>query len=214
MTPDALIGRLTQDLRPVRPRSAWRDGAWLGAICAVELALVLLAGLARPDMEAALSRPSLWWKFAGTGVIAAAAGGVALVSLDPSRSPRPGLQRVGLLIALTLVAGAILDVLHGGHAAELAARLDWRSGLQCASKVAGLSLAPAIGLGWSMRRGAPSHADASSLAAGLGAAGCGAFVFVFACPCDDPLYIAVWYGLGCLAVVLAVSLVLPIVARW
>src|ERR1700749_3773620 len=41
----------------------------------------------------------------------------------------------------------------------------------------------------------PDQSTGTALAAGLSAAGWGAFVF--ACPSDDPLYIAVWYTLGC-----------------
>ena len=49
---------------------------------------------------------------------------------------------------------------------------------------------------------------------GLAAAAWGAFVFVFACPSDDPLYIAVWYSVGCGIVVLSSRLILPRLARW
>jgi len=52
------------------------------------------------------------------------------------------------------------------------------------------------------------------LTAGLAAAGWGAFVFAFACPVDDPLYVAVWYSLGCGAVTLLARLVLPHLTRW
>jgi hypothetical protein len=52
------------------------------------------------------------------------------------------------------------------------------------------------------------------LLSGLAAAAWGAFVFVFACPSNDPLYIAVWYSLGC-GIVTAISrLVLPRLSRW
>ena len=48
----------------------------------------------------------------------------------------------------------------------------------------------------------------------LAAAAWGAFVFVVACPHDDPLYIAVWYVLGCSLVTVAARIVLPALARW
>ena len=37
----------------------------------------------------------------------------------------------------------------------------------------------------------------------------GVFVFMFARPSDDPLYIAVWYAVGCGLVTLVVRLLLP-----
>ncbi len=53
-----------------------------------------------------------------------------------------------------------------------------------------LALPPMIGMGMLMRRGAAIDAAATAVMAGLAAAW-GAFVFVFACPSNDPLYIAV-----------------------
>jgi hypothetical protein len=47
----------------------------------------------------------------------------------------------------------------------------------------------------------------------LAAAGWGAFVFVFACPFDEPLYVAVWYSLGCGAVTPFASLIVPRLTR-
>ena len=54
----------------------------------------------------------------------------------------------------------------------------------------------------------------TSLTAGIAAAAWGAFVFVFACPYDDPLYIVVWYGVGCALVALLSRAVLPWLTRW
>jgi hypothetical protein len=39
-------------------------------------------------------------------------------------------------------------------------------------------------------------------------------VFVFACPFNDPLYIAVWYTVGCGIVTLFSRAILPRIARW
>lgn len=52
------------------------------------------------------------------------------------------------------------------------------------------------------------------LLTGLAAAARGAFVFVFACPFDDPLYIVVWYGVGYGLVTVASRLLLPRLVRW
>ena len=65
-----------------------------------------------------------------------------------------------------------------------------------------------------MRRGAPIDTNGTSLAVGIAAAAWGAFVFVFACPHDDPLYIALWYAVGCSLVTVFTRMVLPRLNRW
>jgi hypothetical protein len=42
----------------------------------------------------------------------------------------------------------------------------------------------------------------------------GTFVFIFACPSDDPLYIAVWYTIGCGIVTVFARLTLLRLSRW
>jgi hypothetical protein len=77
-----------------------------------------------------------------------------------------------------------------------------------------LSIPPAIALGALIRRGAPTDRPGTALAAGLASAGWGAFVFVFACPSDDPLYIAVWYTVGCSIVTILGRAILMRLSRW
>jgi hypothetical protein len=179
----------------------------------VELGLVLALGLTRPNMSMAMHLPSFWWKLASLGLIALVSGTVAIVSLDPVRSPRRGLRWIVALIAVCLAIGWILDVSRDGFSALLS-RLDWPNGLHCLEKIAILSVPAVIGLGLLMRRGAPTDRGGTALAAGLAAAAWGAFVFVFACPFDDPFYVAVWYSLGCGAVTLFARFVLPPLTRW
>ena len=54
----------------------------------------------------------------------------------------------------------------------------------------------------------------TALAAGLSSAAWGAFVFVFACPSDDPLYIAVWYTIGCSIVTILGRTIFMRLSRW
>jgi hypothetical protein len=77
-----------------------------------------------------------------------------------------------------------------------------------------LSIPPAIALGVLIRRGAPTDRAGTALAAGLSSATWGAFVFVFACPSDDPLYIAVWYTVGCSIVTVLARTILIRLSRW
>ena len=208
-----LVDRLVSDLKPVRPRSVAREGLILVGIGCVEFALFVAMGAMRPDMPAAMDQPSFWWKLASLGMIAGLSGAVALLSFDPVESPRRGLRWLWILVCVCLAVGWAIDAAHDGWPA-LATRLNWHDGLQCVAKMVLLAIPAVIGLGVLMRRAAPSDQRGTALAAGIAAAAWGAFVFVFACPYDDPLYIAVWYAVGCGLVTLVARLVLPPLTRW
>ena len=208
-----LADRLAASLVPVRRRSARFDMAAIALLCTAQLALVLGLGMVRPDMAAAMARPSLWWKFGSLGLLALIGGATAILSFDPVVSPRRGLRWLALALAACLAAGVLIDASGEGFAA-LGARLDWRGGVQCAAKMVLLSLPALFGMGLLMRRGAATEPGPTSLAVGAAAAAWGAFVFVFACPHDDPFYIAVWYAVGCGLVSLAARLLLPVLTRW
>jgi hypothetical protein len=77
-----------------------------------------------------------------------------------------------------------------------------------------LSVPPVLGLGALMRRGAATDGSRTALLVGITGAAWGALVFVFACPFNDPLYIAVWYTIGCGTVVLVSRALLPRLSRW
>jgi hypothetical protein len=210
---EPLLTQLVADLKPVRRRSVRRDVLVFALLCAVELVLVLVLGLMRPDMDMAMEQPSFWWKLSSLGVIAVAGAVVAIVSLDPVESPRRGLRWLAGLVAVCVGAGWMVDASTPGLAA-LWLRLDWVDGLACVYKMVLLSVPPIVGLGLLMRRGAPTDTAGTALAVGIAAAAWGAFVFVFACPHDDPLYIAVWYVVGCGLVSVFARLVLPRLTRW
>ena len=213
MTSERLLDDLASGLRPVRTRSAWRDGAIVAALAAIELALFLMMGFMRPDMGHAVTEPSFWWKLATLGLVATIAVATALRSLDPSVSPSRGLRWAAGVCAVALLAGWGIDATrHAG--VPLLARLEWREGLNCLFAMLVLTLPMLAALAVLMRRGAPVHRRESALAAGLGSAAWGAFVFFFACGHDDPLYIVFWYGLGCALVALAGRALLPLVTRW
>lgn len=213
MSNNHLVDKLVDGLQPVRPRRAGRDVLILAVVCLVELVLFLSLGAMRPDIGAAMENPSFWWKLGSLGVIALVGAAVAILSFDPVQSPRQGLRWLVGIVAAALIAGWFIDASHAGWPI-LAARLNWQNGVWCVGKVIILSLPPMIGLGLLMRRGAPTDAAGTALSVGIAAAGWGAFVFVFACPYDDPLYIALWYTVGCGFVSLLARLLLPPLTRW
>lgn len=213
MHTEALVERLSRELRPVRPRSILREAALLLLLGVVEVAAFLSIGFMRPDMPQAMEVPSFWWKLASTGLIAVLGAGVTILSIDPVRSPRRGLHGIIICIAAIFASGWIIDAAHGGFA-NLLIRLDWTGGLRCVCTIAALSIPPAIGLGLVIRHGAPTDRSGTALAAGLASAAWGAFVFAFACPFDDPLYIAVWYTLGCMIVTIVGRAILLRLSQW
>lgn len=213
MRTDSLVDRLSQDLRPVRRRNIAREALLLLVLGIVEVAAFLGMGFMRPDMPMAMDAPSFWWKLASLGLIAVLGAGVAILSADPVRSPRRGLGWMLICIVMILASGWLIDA-SGNGLGDLVRRLDWVHGLQCVWKMIALSIPPAIALGVLIRRGAPTDRGGTALAAGLASAAWGAFVFVFACPSDDPLYIAVWYTVGCSIVTILGRAILMRLSRW
>ena len=210
---ESLIDELTEDLTPVRPRRFWADLLVLALIAAVELALLFALGIAHLDLERLATQPTMGWRLVSLGVIALMSGFLAVRSFDPAYSAKDALRWLGVIVVLCLAYGLIMNGPPAGTA-SLLQRLDWRSGIQCASKIVLLSLPPLAALALLCRRGAPTDLRRTPLLSGLAAAAWGAFVFVFACPFNDPLYIVVWYGIACGLVTLAARLLMPRIARW
>ena len=214
---DPLIDSLVADLRAVTPRRLPREAALLAGLVVLETLLFLLLRDTRPDMPQAMTTAAFWWKSASLAIVAITAAAAALVSLDPAVTTGRRLSRLWTALAIiapaALALGWLIDAGASGGTALLA-RLDWQNGLDCLLNIALLSLPPVLALGVLMRRGAPTRPGRTALAAGLAAAGFGAFIFAFHCDHDDPLYILVWYA-GAVALVAGVArLVLPRLTRW
>jgi len=77
-----------------------------------------------------------------------------------------------------------------------------------------LSIPSAVALGVLVRGGAPTDHAGTALAAGLSSAAWGAFVFVFGCPSDAPLYIEVRYAVDSSLVTTVGRAILPRLPRW
>lgn len=213
MTSERLLDTLAGGLTPVRTRSARRDGLIVAALAALELGLFLLIGLGRHDMARAAHEPSFWWKLASLGLLAAVGMATAVRSFDPAVSPQRGLSWAAFIAGAALLVGWGIDAVHR-TGAPLLARLEWREGVGCLLAMVLLSLPVLAVLAVLMRRGAPTSRSETGSAIGLGAGAWGAFVFFFQCPHDDPLYIVVWYGLGCLLVGTVGRAMLPRITRW
>jgi hypothetical protein len=208
MSNDALIHSLAAGLIPVRRRSIAREGLSLALLCAMELALVLSLGLMRPDMGRMVGTAYMLWKLGSLALLSTLGCIVALRSFAPQGFPRRGLALVGILALVAVIAG-LATAPAGAEAQPLLARLMPLHGLRCALAIVVLSLPVMALLGALMRRAAPVWPESSALASGLAAGSCGALVFAFCCPMNDPLYVITWYCTGCGVVMLAARWLLP-----
>jgi hypothetical protein len=213
MSFDSLIARLTDDLKPVRPRRFRRDVVIIAAICVAEIAVFFALGAALPDLPTRMHQPTFWWRLVSLGIIVVIGGIPAIFSFSPTYSPHRGLRWVLLVIALCLAAGLCISA-GPGDLESLGRRVDWTNGIQCTAKMITLSIPPVLGLGALMCRGAPIDGNRTALLVGIAGSAWGAFVFVFACPFNDPLYVAIWYSLGCSTVVLVSRALLPRLSKW
>jgi hypothetical protein len=213
MNYDTLVNRLAEDLKPVRRRRLGLDIVIIVAICSAELALFFALGFARSDMPMMMKQPTVWWRLASLGLISLISGLLAIRSFNPAYSPRIGMRWLAVIVVICLMFGLCIGAGTEGLDAIIH-RLNWKDGLQCVTKMIALSIPPLIGLSVLMRRGAPTDTRRTALLVGLAAAAWGAFVFVFACPFDDPLYVATWYSLGCGSVTLLSRFVLPRFTAW
>ena len=205
MSSESLIANLSSDLAPVRRRSMLREAALVLALGAVELALFLGLGVMRPDMHHITGSPFLLWRVGSLGLLAVFACVLAIRSFSPVAQPRRGLMLASVL-AILAILGGIFVAPEGVSERALLDRIDPASGMLCAVSIFVLSLPIMALLGVLMRRAAPTQPRLSALGSGIAAGACGAFVFAFCCPFNYPLYVVVWYSIGCAAV--------AAVARW
>ena len=206
MSNDALILDLAANLTPVKRRSLLRETVLLLALAAAELALFLGLGAMRRDMGMMIGSAYMIWRIGSLAILAGISGTVAVRSFSPLASPRRGLMLALALAGVAVIAGAFV-----GFPADrpLLDRVAPANGILCAVSIILLSLPMMATLSILMRRAAPTHPEGSALAAGLAAGTCGAFIFAFCCPMNDPLYTVLWYFAGCATVTAAARWLLP-----
>ena len=199
MSSDSLIMDLSAQLAPVRRRRMLREAGLVLALGATELALFVGLGMMRPDMSHMAHSPYLLWRVGSLTVLAGIACAVAIRSYTPTTHPRKGLMLACALAVIGIMGGMLVEPAGvSGH--TLIERLDPARGFVCAASIFVLSLPVVVMLGVLMRSAAPTHPELSAIASGIAAGAVGALVFAFCCPFNDPLYVVVWYSVGCTAV--------------
>jgi hypothetical protein len=208
MSNEFLIADLSSDLVPVQRRSMLREGGLVLALGAVELALFLGLGVMRQDMHHITGSPFLIWRVGSLGLLALATCILAIRSFSPTAQPRRGLM-LACALAVAAILGGTFVTPEGVGDRALLDRINPASGMLCAISIFVLSLPIVALLGALMRRAAPTQPRLSALASGIAAGACGAFVFAFCCPFNDPLYVVIWYSVSCAAVAAAARWRLP-----
>jgi hypothetical protein len=208
MLNESLIADLSSDLAPVQRRNMLREGGLVLGLGAVELVLFLSLGIMRPDMSHLASSPFLMWRVGSLGLLAVVACVLAIRSFSPTAQPRQGLM-LACVVALAAILGGAFVTPDGASERALLDRINPASGILCATSIFVLSLPIVALLGALMRRAAPTQPRLSALASGIAAGACGAFVFAFCCPFNDPLYVVTWYSAGYAAVTAAARWLLP-----
>jgi hypothetical protein len=211
MSNDALILDLAADLRPVRRRSPSREALLLLGVAGAEVAVILIAGVMRPDMGRMIGSAFMIWKIASLALLTLLATAVAVRSFSPAGPAGRGLLPAAGLAGLAVLIGLIgLIVTPAAEAARpLAERIAPVHGMVCAVAIMVLALPLLAVLGLVMRRAAPTRPRISALAAGIAAGTGGALVFTLCCPMNDPLYVILWYGLACAAITFISRWLLP-----
>lgn len=208
MSSDSLILDLSANLAPVRRRHMVREAGLVGGLGAIELALFLALGMMRPDMHHMAASPYLLWRMGSLVILAGIACTVAIRSYSPTARPRRGVM-FACGAAIVAVLGSLFVAPAGVSDHTWLERLDPIHGIVCAGSIFVLSLPIIVTLGLLMRNAAPTQPKLSAIASGIAAGTVGALVFAFCCPFNDPLYVVVWYSIGCAAVAGAARWRLP-----
>jgi hypothetical protein len=135
MNLDSLIELLAKDLTPVRPRRFSMDASTMALIAVIELALLFAVDSAHLEVHRMLMQPTRSWRIASLGLISLTGGFLAIRSFDPTYSAKRSLRWLALIIAVCLAYGTVAGGMPAGMA-SIIHRLDWRSGVHCASEIA------------------------------------------------------------------------------
>jgi hypothetical protein len=206
-----LIDALVADRATAGKSIAWALALALGGGGVISLVLFLLDLGVRQDIGPAL----VTWRFdLKIAIVLAAlvlAFGLCLECARPLTPAHP-VRRLLPLGALAVLAIAVeLAVVP---TSTWGVRLVGSNSMICLSAIPILALAPLAAVLAILRRGAPASPMAAGAAAGLLAAACGATLYAFHCFDDSPLFVATWYTLAAIPVVLLGALLGRRLLRW
>ena len=198
MKTDGLIHLLAQDSQPVRPLSRALKLALVVALAMPFAILILTVGL-RPNIAEAIYWPRVEAKI-GITFLAAVVSCLLVFRIGrPGVSVRFTARGLGLPVALLAVAIVVeLFVLPSG---EWPSRLIGKHAAFCVTFIPVLAAIPLLSFLWALKEGAPDNPAFAGAAAGLAAGSIAASFYAWHCPDDSPLFLATWYGLAILGMV-------------
>ena len=115
---------------------------------------------------------------------------------------------------MLLLGGAIVVELLVVPSDLWGIRLVGINAVHCLTLIPVLSIAPLMALIYAMRAGAPENPTVAGALAGAAAAGIAATIYATNCTDDSPLFVASWYPLATLIVVVAGALAGTRLLRW
>jgi len=210
---DALITRLSTDLKPVR-RHALERRLWLAALIGMAITvvaayLILDRMIGRP-FGGAFGGPMFWVKFGYTiafGLIGLAA--TPVLARPDGRIFWPALA-AGFLVLAALLLGT-MDWMRADWAMP---ELMGQTAMVCPWLITVTGVPVLVILLGAMRSLAPRSPTLAGLAAGLVAGGFGAWAYAFYCGETGMIFMAVWYTLGMAMTALLGAVLGRFVLRW
>ncbi len=200
MNTDDFISVLAQDSTVRWPFGRTLAVATASGVAITGLAFFLGVGF-RPDIAQALDTGRFLFKFLVTLALATMATGLIW------RIARPGIP-VGrwnwtLLAAPILLGGAVIVELLVMPESTWMSSLVGTNARHCLTLIPLLAIAPLICLLIALRQGAPARPGIAGAIAGLAASGIAASFYAASCTDDSPLFVATWYPIATVIVVLA-----------
>jgi hypothetical protein len=197
---DDFISVLAQDSTVRWPFGRTLAVATASGVAITGLAFFLGVGF-RPDIAQALDTGRFLFKFLVTLALATMATGLIW------RIARPGIP-VGrwnwtLLAAPILLGGAVIVELLVMPESTWMSSLVGTNARHCLTLIPLLAIAPLICLLIALRQGAPARPGIAGAIAGLAASGIAASFYAASCTDDSPLFVATWYPIATVIVVLA-----------
>jgi hypothetical protein len=186
----------------------------LGLLPGLAVSLVFYAIVMgpRPYLLTQLSEPRLDFKLIFPWLVAACALPLVLRLVSPGADARP-YGRLLFLVAAVLGAAVAIELI-------VVPRAHWEAiwighnAIACLVLIPTLSFAPLVAALIVLRRGAPTNPTLAGAGAGLLSAALGAAIYATHCPDDSPLFVACWYGLATVVVVIAGSVAGSRWLRW
>ena len=182
----------------------------IAAGLAVSSAVFLLALGIRSDLVPALES----WRFDLKVVLLALAVAVSLIACR--RAAGPITSNLGALVWVVpaALAAAVTAELVWSEPSSWTGRLVGTNAKVCLTAIPALALAPLALALIALKAGAPSSPGRCGAAAGFAAAAIGAALYGFHCFDDSPLFVATWYPLASVPVVLIGAVAGHRLLRW